>query len=77
MLNYKNCEIEDFTKAMNLKDRNVQNIPTNSLYVLYTKFVADSKAVRGTNAYTIGIHLKSVAKAEIFKNELIRRGILL
>lgn len=76
MLNYRDCEIQDFTKAMNLKDRNVQDIPTGSLYVLYTKFVADSRAVRATNAYSMGIHLTSVAKAEIFKNELIRRGVL-
>lgn len=76
MLNYKDCKIEDFNHAISLKNENVKEIPTEFLYILYTKFMADSANVRCNNSYSIGIYYSSKDKAEAFKKELIKRGAL-
>lgn len=76
MLNYRDCKIEDFNHAISLKDENVKEISTEFLYILYTKFMADSARVKCNNSYSIGIHYSSKNKAEVFEKELIERGVL-
>lgn len=76
MLNYKECHIDDFTKAMEQKNADVKTISNEYLYILYTKFMADARQCfyAGTS-YASGIGHKSEKQAEVYKTELQNRGI--
>ena len=78
MLNYKECHIDDFTKAMEQKNADVKTISNEYLYILYTKFMADARQCfyAGT-MYARGIGYKSENQAEIYKKELLNRGVIL
>ena len=75
--NYKECSIEDFNAAMREKDSDVRVVLTSHLYILYTKFKADSSACFhvGTS-YANGLSLRSENRAKLYKEELQRRGVL-
>ena len=76
MLNYKECSIDDFNLAMSQKNADVKTISDAHLYILYTKFKADSShcCYVGTS-YAVGLGIDSRNKAYIFKSELHRRGV--
>lgn len=76
MLNYKECSIEDFNKAMENKDTNVKELSNEYLYILYTKFSADASVCfwAGT-PYAMSISRKSENRVNIYKEELKNRGI--
>lgn len=76
MLNYKECHIDDFKKAMEQKNADVKTISSEYLYILYTKFMADARQCfyAGTT-HESGIGHKSEKRAEAYKNELQSRGI--
>lgn len=76
MLNYKECDINDFNEAMKNKDMDVKNISDTHLYILYTKFKADALACfyAGTS-YARGLGIESENQAKIYKEELQNRGI--
>lgn len=74
MLNYKECNIDDFNAAMKEKDRDVNEISNQHLYILYTKYKADAMACSTIRTdYARSLTTKSRKRAERYKNELIRR----
>jgi len=76
MLNYRDCNIEDFNKAMLQKNEDVKNISNEYLYILYTKFKADAAVCYGTRtSYGSGIGKTSEQQANLYKSELANRGI--
>lgn len=76
MLNYKECSIEDFNEAMKQKNVDVKDISNAHLYILYTKFKADaSTCFRASTSYASGLGRSSENQANLYKEELIRRGI--
>lgn len=76
MLNYKECNINDFNEAMQNKDMDVKNISNTHLYILYTKFKADASACfyAGTS-YASNLGRRSENRAKVYKEELQNRGI--
>lgn len=78
MLNYKECCLEDFNKAMGQKNEDVGTISNEYLYILYTKFMEDARQCFyiGTS-YARSIGYKSGQQAEMYKTELQRRGVIL
>lgn len=76
MLNYKECHIGDFNKAMEQKNADVKTISNEYLYILYTKFMADARQCfyAGTT-YSRGIGYKSENQAEVYKTELLNRRV--
>ena len=76
MLNYKECDIKDFEKAMELKNTDIKTISTEHLYILYTKFKADAyTCYYQGGSYANNIGDRSNKKAEAYKIELNNRGI--
>lgn len=76
MLNYRDCNIEDFTRAMAQKNDDVKNISNEYLYILYTKFKADATVCYGARtSYSRGIGKTSEQQANLYKSELANRGI--
>lgn len=76
MLDYKNCSIEDFIKAMSQKNEDLKHISSEYLYILYTKFKADAIACgRAGTSYASGLRIDSNKRADLYKEELLRRGI--
>ena len=76
MLNYRDCSIEDFNKAMEEKNTDVKDISNEHLYILYTKFKADaSTCFRARTSYASGLGRSSENQANLYKEELNRRGI--
>ena len=77
MLNYKECHIDDFNKAMEQKNADVKTILNEHLYILYTKFMADAKQCfyAGT-MYAREIGYKSENQAKVYKTELFNRGLI-
>lgn len=41
MVDYRNCTDDMFNRAMAMKNKDVDKIPTNYLYILYTKYKAE------------------------------------
>lgn len=75
MLNYKECSIEEFNAAMKEKDNDVRNISDSHLYILYTKFKADSiHCAYVKTSYASGLSVGSSQRANTYKTELLRRG---
>ena len=78
LLDYKECSLEDFKSAMCLKDADVSEIATPYLYVLYTKFKADAYICsRAQTSYAYGVGLDSSRKANAYKEELQKRGVMI
>ena len=78
MLNYKECHIDDFNKAMEQKNVDIKTISNEDLYILYTKFMADARQCFYTGtSYASEIGYKSEKQAEMYKTELRSRGIIL
>ena len=42
MVDYRNCTDDMFNRAMAMKNKDVDKIPTNYLYILYTKYKAEA-----------------------------------
>lgn len=77
MLNYKECSIEDFNNAMKNKDADIESVSSEHLYILYTKFKSDAEqCLYVGKTYSIGIGKSSENRAKIYKNELLRRGLM-
>ena len=77
MLNYRDCSIEDFHAAMQQKNADPSTISDEDLYILYTKFKADARhAAYTAGSYAMGISISSKQRAEVFKQELHKRGLL-
>lgn len=76
MLNYRECDINDFNEAIKNKDMDVKNISNTHLYILYTKFKADALACfyAGTS-YARYLEGLSEDRAKVYKEELQNRGI--
>jgi len=76
MLDYKECSIEDFERAMSQKNADVETLSDEYLYILYTKFMADAKQCfyAGT-LYSRGLGYDSERQAKLYKSELQKRGI--
>lgn len=70
MLDARNCTEKAFNYAMNKADADVRTIPTNTLYILYTKYKADAVHLR-----KIDRNMASEAKErkKMYWNELVRR----
>ncbi len=76
MLNYKECTIDDFNNAMKEKNGDIKTISNEHLYILYTKFKADaSQCFYAGTSYSVGLGKDSESQAEIYKKELLNRGI--
>ena len=71
---YKNCDADDFKRAMSQKDDAVETISTKYLYILYTKFMADANqcAYAGTS-HTYGLSISSKKQAKKYKAEIMKR----
>lgn len=77
MLNYKDCNIKDFNEAMKQKDVEVKNISNVHLYILYTKFKADAATCfYAKTSYASGLGISSEHRANLYKKELLNRGIM-
>ncbi len=77
MLNYKDCDIKDFNEAMAQKNNDVKNISDAHLYILWTKFKADTRACfyAGTS-YSRSIGIDSENRAKAYEEELKRRACI-
>lgn len=76
MLNYKECSIEDFNKAMESENEDVKTLSNEYLYILYTKFKADASVCFQTGtSYAMSLSRRSKDRANTYKEELQRRGI--
>lgn len=76
MLNYKECSIEDFNKAMESKNEDVKTLSNEYLYILYTKFKADASACfQAGTSYTMILSRRSKDRVNTYKEELQHRGI--
>lgn len=76
MLNYKECSIEDFNKAMKSKNEDVKTLSNEYLYILYTKFKADASACfQAGTSYAMSLSRSSKNTANVYKEELQHRGI--
>lgn len=79
MLDYKECDMEEFNKAMEQKDEDITGISNEHLYILYTKFKADAQncfdAFRSETVYQRSIRHRSENRAKGYKEELQKRGI--
>lgn len=42
MVDYRNCTEDMLNRATAMKNKNVDKIPTNYLYILYTKYKAEA-----------------------------------
>ena len=70
MLDARNCTEEAYNYAMTKANIDVTMIPTNTLYILYTKYKADSVRLKSTDK-----HLADAARQrkKIYWKELTRR----
>lgn len=76
MLDYKDCDIEEFNMVMKEKDNDVQSISDSHLYILYTKFKADAiHCAYAKTSYASGLSISSSQRANTYKTELLRRGV--
>lgn len=76
MLDYRECSIEDFNKAMESKNEDVKTLSTEHLYILYTKFKADASACfQAGTSYAMSLSTRSKNRANAYKEELQQRGI--
>ena len=70
MVDYRNCTDNMFNSAMAMKNKDVDKIPTNYLYILYTKYKAEAVKLKTVD------QLKAMEARERKKkywNELYRR----
>lgn len=70
MVDYRNCTDNMFNSAMAMKNKDVDKIPTNYLYILYTKYKAEAVKLKAVD------QLKAAEARERKKkywNELYRR----
>lgn len=70
MVDYRNCTDNMFNSAMAMKNKDVDKIPTNYLYILYTKYKAEAAKLKTVD------QLKAMEARERKKkywNELYRR----
>ena len=70
MVDYRNCTDNMFNRAMAMKNKDVDKIPTNYLYILYTKYKAEAVKLKAVD------QLKAMEARERKKkywNELYRR----
>ena len=70
MLDAQNCTKEAFNYAMNKSDDDVTTIPTNTLYILYTKYKSDAVRLKSTDRNMAADAKKKIA---VYWNELVRR----
>ncbi|MBT9841493.1 hypothetical protein [Blautia sp. MCC283] len=70
MLDAKNCTEEAYKYAMNKSEADVTTIPTNILYILYTKYKSDAVKLRRTDRCLAADAKK---KKTVYWNELARR----
>lgn len=76
MLDYRECSIEDFNKAMENKNEDVKTLSNEHLYILYTKFKADaSDCFQVGTSYAMSLSMRSKKRANAYKAELQHRGI--
>lgn len=60
MLDYRECSIEDFNKAMENKNEDVKTLSNEHLYILYTKFKADaSDCFQVGTSYAMSLSMRS------------------
>ena len=77
LLDYKECSIEDFESAMRQKNADISAMSNETLFILYTKFKADAQTCSRTRtSYAYGVGLDSSRKANAYKEELQRRGLM-
>ena len=70
MLDAKNCTKEAYNYAMNKINEDINRIPTNSLYILYTKFKTDAVMLRNADNEAAN---EARRKKALYWNELVRR----
>ena len=49
MVDYRNCTDDMFNRAMAMKNKDVDKIPTNYLYILYTKYKAEAVKLKAVD----------------------------
>ena len=51
MVDYRNYTDDMFNRAMAMKNKDVDKIPTNYLYILYTKYKAEVEKILSRSPY--------------------------
>ena len=76
MLTYKECNPDEFNRAMSEKDTDVKFISTEHLYILYTKFKNDAlNLFSHGSSYAMSLGGKSQSRMKTYEAELIQRGV--
>lgn len=85
MKNFKECSDEDYETAISMKDCEIEDIPDDYLYILYTKFVSDINTIRVCSggfsrhqfsSYQYGIMKSTEHYRDLYKEELVKRGLI-
>ena len=70
MVDYKNCTDSMFKRAMSMKNKAVDKIPINYLYILYTKYRAESVKLKNVDQLRA---TEARERKQKYWNELYRR----
>ncbi len=70
MVDYKNCTDSMFKRAMSMKNKAVDKIPISYLYILYTKYRAESVKLKTIDQLKAA---EARERKQKYWNELYRR----
>lgn len=70
MVDYRNCTDNMFNSAMAMKNKDVDKIPTNYLYILDTKYKAESVKLKNVDQLRAA---EARERKQKYWNELYRR----
>lgn len=75
LLNYKECSIDQYIKAVNESLKKIPDISTESLYILYTKYYHDYQLIEKEDNYDFELKFRLRCRKDDILHELKKRGI--
>lgn len=83
MNNYKECSNTEYKEALDVMHEiktgtvSIESVPTDRLYIMYTKMCADCSHLSGlSGSYAMGLQISTRNTMKILETELIRRKIM-
>lgn len=78
--NYRDCPLDEFNAAMDMHRKNitVKDLPDTVLYILFTKWDEDTRALWHNNhsSYITGIAMDTERRRDELKAECRERGLI-